>query len=251
MKFTIQRDGRLTDVELEQSSGYFALDQTAQRALLLTRQLPPLPAQFPETTLTVHLNFSIRALMRRTPLLILAGVTAATAVVAPHRTPHAARSRRPRSSNRDRGDDLDPGDPGTPPQYAVPDFIALSNDADTQAAAKTLGQVLWDDLDFEREFYMIPRDTYASIPAARSIDDVPFDRWRELGADGLVDRHRAEGRRGPEDPGAAVQRAQRGSGCSRASTRARRPTRASSRTPSADEIHKQQRGAATAWRARS
>ena len=57
MKFTIQRDGRLTDMQLEQSSGYFALDQTAQRALLLTRQLPPLPAQFPEPSLTVHLNF--------------------------------------------------------------------------------------------------------------------------------------------------------------------------------------------------
>jgi TonB family protein len=58
IKYTIQRDGRLTDVQLEQSSGYFALDQAAQRALLSTRQLPPLPAQFPETTLTVHLNFS-------------------------------------------------------------------------------------------------------------------------------------------------------------------------------------------------
>lgn len=58
IKYTIQRDGRLTDVQLEQSSGYFALDQAAQRALLQTRQLPPLPPQFPETTLTVHLNFS-------------------------------------------------------------------------------------------------------------------------------------------------------------------------------------------------
>jgi TonB family protein len=58
IKYTIQRDGRLTDIQLEQSSGYFALDQTAQRALILTRQLPPLPAQFPESTLTVHLNFS-------------------------------------------------------------------------------------------------------------------------------------------------------------------------------------------------
>ena len=30
---------------------------------------------------------------------------------------------------------------------------------------KTIGEVLWDDLNFEREFYMIPRDTYKSIPA--------------------------------------------------------------------------------------
>jgi TonB family protein len=57
MKFTIARDGRITDVQMEQSSGYFALDQTSQRALLLTRQLPPLPPAFTEPALTVHLNF--------------------------------------------------------------------------------------------------------------------------------------------------------------------------------------------------
>ena len=33
---------------------------------------------------------------------------------------------------------------------------------------------------------MVPRDTYKTIPAARSFADIPFDRWRELGADGLV-----------------------------------------------------------------
>jgi TolB protein len=78
------------------------------------------------------------------------------------------------------------GEPGALPRYAVPDFIPLTGEADTLEAAKTIGQVLWDDLAFEREFDMIPRDTYASIPAARSIDSVPFDRWRELGADGVL-----------------------------------------------------------------
>ena len=78
------------------------------------------------------------------------------------------------------------GEPGALPRYAVPDFIALSNDADTLDAVKTIGQVLWDDLSFEREFDMIPRDTYASIPAARSLAGIPFDRWRELGADALL-----------------------------------------------------------------
>jgi TolB protein len=78
------------------------------------------------------------------------------------------------------------GEPGAPPRYAVPDFLALSADSETQAAAKLIAAVLWDDLAFEREFYLIPRDTYASIPPARSLADVPFDRWRELGADGLV-----------------------------------------------------------------
>jgi TonB family protein len=56
-KFTIQRDGRITAVEVERPSGFFALDQTAQRALLMTRQLPPLPAQYTEPDLTVHLIF--------------------------------------------------------------------------------------------------------------------------------------------------------------------------------------------------
>jgi len=76
------------------------------------------------------------------------------------------------------------GEPGTPPRYAVPDFIATSPDA--ADLAKTLGQVLWDDLNFEREFAFIPRDTYASIPRATSFADVPFDRWRELNTDGLI-----------------------------------------------------------------
>lgn len=76
------------------------------------------------------------------------------------------------------------GDPGTPPRYAVPDFVALT--PESAELARTIGQVLFDDLTFEREFYMIPRDTYATVPAARSADQVPFDAWRELGADGLV-----------------------------------------------------------------
>ena len=75
---------------------------------------------------------------------------------------------------------------GAAARFAVPDFIALSNDAETVEAARTIGRVLYDDLSFEREFALIPRDTYASIPAATSFATVPFDRWRELNADGLI-----------------------------------------------------------------
>ncbi len=57
VKFRILRDGRLTEIELEKSSGYAALDLTAQRALFLTLRLPPLPSAFPEDHLTVHLRF--------------------------------------------------------------------------------------------------------------------------------------------------------------------------------------------------
>jgi TolB protein len=75
---------------------------------------------------------------------------------------------------------------GTAPRMAVPDFLALSPDQETQDAARVIAQVLWDDLQFEREFYMIPRDTYKSIPTAPSFTAVPWERWRELGADGVV-----------------------------------------------------------------
>jgi TolB protein len=75
---------------------------------------------------------------------------------------------------------------GSAPRLAVPEFIALSTDAETVATAKTIGQVLWDDLNFEREFAFIPRDVYSSIPKATSFADVPFERWRELNADGLI-----------------------------------------------------------------
>ena len=76
------------------------------------------------------------------------------------------------------------GDPGTPPRYAVPDFVTVNPEA--AEVVKPIGQVLWDDLGFEREFYLIPRDTYATVPAARTADQIPFSAWRELGADAIV-----------------------------------------------------------------
>jgi TonB family protein len=55
--FQIQRDGRLTDIELERSSGFAALDLTAQRTLFLTQRVTPLPSAFLDDHLTVHLRF--------------------------------------------------------------------------------------------------------------------------------------------------------------------------------------------------
>jgi len=57
VKFTIRRDGTLTNIELEQGTGNYLLDTEARRAVIYTRQLPPLPAQFTEPSLTVHLAF--------------------------------------------------------------------------------------------------------------------------------------------------------------------------------------------------
>ncbi len=55
--FVIQRDGRITNIATERSSGYGVLDNNATRAVALTRQLPELPSAFPSQTLPVHLNF--------------------------------------------------------------------------------------------------------------------------------------------------------------------------------------------------
>lgn len=78
------------------------------------------------------------------------------------------------------------GEAGAPPHYAVPDFIPLTNDKETTDAAKVIAEVLWADLAFEREYDMIPRDTYRTIEQTPNADTINFDRWRELGADGVV-----------------------------------------------------------------
>jgi TonB family protein len=57
VKFTIQRDGRITNDEVERPSGSPVLDLASLRAVKTARTLPPLPSQFPNPTLTVHLNF--------------------------------------------------------------------------------------------------------------------------------------------------------------------------------------------------
>jgi protein TonB len=55
VKFVIQRDGRIVDAAVENSSGNSTLDLAALRAVVTTRTLNPLPAQY--LTLPVHLSF--------------------------------------------------------------------------------------------------------------------------------------------------------------------------------------------------
>jgi TonB family protein len=57
VKFVVRRDGTVTDIEIEKSSNISLLDLESQRALAKTKALPPLPREFTENTLTVHLNF--------------------------------------------------------------------------------------------------------------------------------------------------------------------------------------------------
>jgi TonB family protein len=56
LRFVIQKDGRIVDITVEQSSGVETMDLFARRALLLTK-LPPLPAGYSDPALAVHLYF--------------------------------------------------------------------------------------------------------------------------------------------------------------------------------------------------
>jgi TolB protein len=78
------------------------------------------------------------------------------------------------------------GDPGTKPKLAVPEFISLSKEPDVVAAAKTISEVLWDDFEFEKEYYLLARDVLRTVPAAASPDQVALSRWKELNAEVLI-----------------------------------------------------------------
>ena len=60
IRFTIHPDGRIDDVSVDRGSGYFALDMSAQRAVITAGMLPPLPSAFPHDSLTVRLTFEYR-----------------------------------------------------------------------------------------------------------------------------------------------------------------------------------------------
>jgi protein TonB len=55
--FRIARDGSISDVRIERSSGFPFVDRAAQRAVMASSPLPPLPADFHESSLGVHLKF--------------------------------------------------------------------------------------------------------------------------------------------------------------------------------------------------
>src|SRR4029453_6329966 len=37
-----------------------------------------------------------------------------------------------------------------------------------------------------KEFYMLPRDMLRTVPRPASADQIPLDRWKGLGADGVI-----------------------------------------------------------------
>jgi TolB protein len=78
------------------------------------------------------------------------------------------------------------GNTAVRPKVGIADFVVGGGPADLAAAGTTVADVLWADLDFEQEFYMIDRKASAGIPTAPTVDGLPLDRWRDLGADFVV-----------------------------------------------------------------
>ena len=72
--------------------------------------------------------------------------------------------------------------PGAHPRLGVPDFVMPQGDPTMVANAKTVAEVLWDDLDFEREYYLIPRATSTTIPVT-PVAAIPYGTWAAAGAD--------------------------------------------------------------------
>jgi TonB family protein len=60
VKLIIRRDGMLTNVTVEKSSGNPLLDLESRRTVLATQKIPPLPDQYTRPSLTVYLIFEYK-----------------------------------------------------------------------------------------------------------------------------------------------------------------------------------------------
>jgi periplasmic protein TonB len=58
--FTIRRDGSISGVRIEQTSGNFALDASAQRAIADASPFPPLPAAFEKNDVSIEFWFQLQ-----------------------------------------------------------------------------------------------------------------------------------------------------------------------------------------------
>jgi TonB family protein len=58
--FNILRDGSVRDVRVSQSSGNFTMDQSAQRAILMSSPFQPLPREFERDVATIEFWFSLQ-----------------------------------------------------------------------------------------------------------------------------------------------------------------------------------------------
>src|SRR6185436_17564358 len=77
------------------------------------------------------------------------------------------------------------GASGRLPRLAIPAFLLTGADAELTEAAKTIADVLWKDLEFEREFQMISQSGAAQIAPAPA-DALVYESWNQIGADEVL-----------------------------------------------------------------
>jgi TolB protein len=112
------------------------------------------------------------------PVFVIAGTSLVLAVPARVVPIEVARAGAPQQSEVQ----ITMSNVATHPRLGLPDFVVPGNDPELRAAAKTIADVLWDDLQYEREYYMIERRVSAAIPVAPA-DALPFAAWTDMGAE--------------------------------------------------------------------
>ena len=60
VSFTIAKDGNVSNIKVIQSSGIYALDQSAQKAVYDANPMPPLPAGFERNTANIEFWFELK-----------------------------------------------------------------------------------------------------------------------------------------------------------------------------------------------
>lgn len=72
--------------------------------------------------------------------------------------------------------------PAAHPRLAIPEFYITGGAAETAALARTVSEVLWNDIDFEQEYYLIPRRAAEAVPVT-PFTAMSYGQWAALGAD--------------------------------------------------------------------
>jgi len=78
------------------------------------------------------------------------------------------------------------GPAGSLPRLAVPSFLVTGSDAELVQAGKTLTDVLWKDLEFEREYQMVGQAGDATQIAPATADALAYESWSQIADEVLV-----------------------------------------------------------------
>ncbi len=72
--------------------------------------------------------------------------------------------------------------PASHPRLAIPEFFLMGADEQTRERARTVAEVLWNDIEFEQEYYLIPRRAAEAVPVT-AFTAMSYGQWSSLGAD--------------------------------------------------------------------